>query len=612
MKKFSVLLMAILLVGICPTGAQAAGSVLGILEIRGIDNLADSVAAITAAAGNPVPSSVISQALLQGLLTDTGSGLNRLGNARLIWLANDTDAGDIVACLPVVDGGMAYLQSLREAGWANDKDAENGIQHFSAPGPSLIPWRDVYVVAIGNRLLAADNPEALQRAQTVLPELPPILPAEGDAAIQVRPAAILDAFSPQIQEGIDTLLQAVDNSPPEINAYNQLNLQAQLAVARAVEELTYGLGVASTTLNVHSRIVPKADTALETWLATLNTPTPKANVVNRPDALFAETLNLGDMSMIAAPYFRYYSKMIDIFAAQLPTAKLQSYLAQSRAGWALLDGNISIALYPPTRQHPLRWAEYGGAKDPVALRAIYSESIGQANDLMQSMLAAQPAGDLPFNLMQTPGETREVNGIAVDRISFNLEVKEELAQELPKGFPTQFDLELAWLPDGVLACMGEPELMDQLIASALTGGGSPIQDRPSWQALYPDPDPDIKDVFHIALFELLRAYVGLADKAFGTAHVTEIPAGPGNISGYSYSQDGTLASRIRISLTDLGAAIQKIIAAQTKAQQIRQAKWEAMMMDDADIEFPSGDPESAQPLSVQYELLDAATEGASD
>ena len=208
MKKWSFLLVTILLVGICPTGAQSADAVLGILEVRGIDNLANAAATFTEAVGNPVPGEVISQFLLKGLLSETGAGINRLGNMRLIWLDNDdANTGEWVVCLPVEDGGADYLKSLGEAGWANHDGDDSDIQRFTAPDPAPVPWPEIYFAAAGSQLLVSDAPEALRHMQAILPNLPPILPAEGNLALQLRPAAIVDAYSPQIEEFMDTLLK---------------------------------------------------------------------------------------------------------------------------------------------------------------------------------------------------------------------------------------------------------------------------------------------------------------------------------------------------------------------------------------------------------------------
>jgi len=610
MKKWSFLLVTILLVGICPTGAQSADAVLGILEVRGIDNLANAAATFTEAVGNPVPGEVISQFLLKGLLSETGAGINRLGNMRLIWLDNDDpNTGEWVVCLPVEDGGADYLKSLGEAGWANDDDGNDGdIQRFTAPDPAPVPWPEIFFAPAGSRFLASGAPGGLAPVEAILPNLPPILPAEGNLALQLRPAAIVDAYSPQIEGVMDTLLKAAGKNLAIAQAYKELTFRTYLAVACAVEEVTYGVGISSSTLNLHARIAPKAGTTLATWLTTLKAPSAKANVVNQPDALFADTMNLGDASLLAGPYYRYYSKVIDILADKLPAAKAQSYLAQSRAIFSLLGGNVSWAIYPPTRQNPFRLVEYIDVKDPVALRAIYSELIALENDVMQAMMSIQADEEMPFTLSLTPGESREVDGVPVDRLVYSLELDEDVAAILPKGIPTKFEIELAWLSDGIIVCFGESELTDQMIASARSGGGSAIQDLPSWKAAHPDPEATI-GASHVALFDLLRAYVALADQAFGTAYAAEIPDGPGNMACHNYVQDGTLAGRVRIKLADISAAIQKIEEAQARAQQASQANWEKMMREDGDVEFPEGDLEPMEPFEdepVEENSLDDA------
>ena len=563
MKKSNALLLSVLVLcaSLSPALAADAPAVLGILEIRGLENLAGSAFKLTQAAGQPMPREMVSMMLYRALGTMSGMGIQPNGKVRAVWLEGETEKGSLALLLPVENEGADYLASLGQAGWKNESETAGGIEHFIPPEGSGVAWEEVYFLKRGSTLLAGQSAEDVRKADAAMATLPPILPAEGDVVLQIRPAAMMAAFGPKIMEQVDAAFVAPAGAPAESAAMGKLYVRGYVAVAKQLEECTLGLGLADGNLNIHTRAVPTAGSTLEKWLATVRKPSAAASAVNLPGALFVETMHLGDLNLLAPAYFQYLEELMGLMP-QTPSADFtKTYMADAKTCWAQLSGDFGIALLPPTKENPLRFAEYVGLKDPAPLRALTRQMVQSANEMMKTM-GGDPNMPAPFQWDLAFGEPREYREIPVDRLTYRLTAGEPVKAMWPEGLPTELNIEMAWVPGGVLASAGEASLTDAMVDRALDGVASPVSDLSSWKAFYPTPEPGLVDLSHIALFDAIRSYLDLY--APGTAAET-VPAGPGNLDGASYLAIGGLMSRVRFSLADIGAIAQKAQEAQQKA-----------------------------------------------
>ena len=145
------------------------------------------------------------------------------------------------------------------------------------------------------------------------------------------------------------------------------------------------------------------------------------------------------------------------------------------------------------------------------------------------------------------------------------------------------------MPGGVLAAVGGPALVESLVDRALDGGAAPLATWPAWQAAYPDPDRNLVDVSHVALFDLVRAYLGLVDANVGSAYAAYVPEGSGNLESCSYLMDGAM-SRLRIRLDDIAAISAKIQEVQAKAMAAAMAPSSGVDAESIEpAEAPAGD-----------------------
>ena len=602
MKKCHILLIAaalLVLVG-SPAWSVEAPQVLGLLEIRGLDNLAASAFELSKATAQPVAREAVSLLLYNVLGTMPGMGISPNGTLRTLLLEDGPDKGSGVLLLPVENEGQDYLTNLGQAGWESASETADGILHFIAPDGAGTPWKDVYFQKAGAILVAGRTAADVRKGAAAMPGLPPILPVEGDAAFQIRPAALVKAFGSQIEEQFNKALQSPE-APPEAAAMGTLYIRAYLAAARQVDELVVGLNVADGQLKFHSRVAPVAGTTFTAWLGTLKTPDPTAaTIANHPDALFAEALNLGDLDLLAPVYFRYMDALMAAMPGQPGADQMKTYIDSARTYWDRMAGDFSILLLPPTAEQPLRLAEYLSLKDATGLRELNRQLIQDANEMMKSMLATngQPP---PFQIDLAFGEPREHRGVAIDTLSYSVTLGNEMAPLWPQAIPTRFTLEIAWFSDGLLAVMGDAALTDSLVDRALEGASAPLAERPAWKAAYPDPDENPIDFTHFALFDTLRAYLELMDNLNGSSLAANIPDGPGNIEATSYVALGGFMTRVRLNLADIGAVARKIQEAQEKArsEMLKQMDWEGEMaiedepgaLDDPEME--PWDPDAA-------------------
>lgn len=566
MRKMRILILSTLALCAClpMTWGADAPAVLGILEIRGLDHLSGSVFELTKAAGQPIPREMVSMMMHGALGTMPGMGLQPNGKVRAVWLEGDTEKGIQALLLPVENDGDEYLASLGQAGWKNESETADGLLHFVAPDGSGVAWKDVYFLKRGATLLAGPGAEDVRKADATRATLPPILPAEGNLALQIRPAALMAAFGPQIAESMDQAFKAQPGAPREVAAMGELHARAYIAVAKQFEAFTVGLGVADGNLNLHTRLEPVAGTTLAKWLATVRPPSAATSVVNLPGALFAETLHMGDLNLLAPAYFRYAEALMKLVPQEDAADSFEGYLENAKACFEQMGSDFGIALLPPTKENPLRFAEYVALKDATALRALTRQMVQDEN----AMMAAMEAGDteMPIKVELAFGEPREYRAIPVDHLTYRLTPGAQLLPIWPERLPTELAIELAWIPGGMLVSVGDPALTETLVDRVLDGAASPISDTSSWKALYPMPEPDLVDLAHFSLFDTLRSYLELYADA-GAA--TEIPEGPGNLATSSYIALDGLMNRVRFGLSDIGAIAAKVKEAQEKAMDAR-------------------------------------------
>lgn len=577
--------------------APAGAGVLGVLEIRGIDNLGDAVLELTQAVGDPVPKEVVTMGLHGVLGTPAGVGLVPNGTLRSLWLDNDSPSGSGALVMPVPDDGSAYLAALADAGWTTESETADGLLQLAAPDVQVLPWKNIYIQKGDGSLLIAPSAADIRQAAAALPTLPAILPVEGVVAMQLYPVALVNAFEPKIRAQMDEAFSAMQDELEPSAAIGRLYMEGYMAAARQIQSFAQGIAVGSGHLNLHMNVTPVGNSLLGRWFATIQPPAPATGVVNLPGALLADTAHLGDLQLLAPTYFRYVKRVFQAMPASMPAETLTTYMDLLKTYWDEIDSDLGIALLPPTRQAPLRMAQYLSLKNPANLRASTATMVSLANEMMTAAMDAAP--EAPFHLELVQEEPREYREIPIDRMTYRFQPGEALAQVWPAGRVVEVHIEQAWLPDAVLAGIGGQDITDLLIDRALDGTATSIAENDGWQAFFPRPEPALLELAQIAVFDGLRDYLGLLDTITDDESADFIPAGPGYLGALAYRANDSMMSRLRISLADISAVAQKVQEAQQRAAALHQSQMEAFQqeleadgydfqeLDDDDLDEPA-------------------------
>jgi len=600
MNKWTTLLLTlvVLCVSWMPALAADAPTVLGIVEIRGLDSLSASAAELGQAAGQPLPKEMISMMLYGMLGTMPSMGIQPEGTLRAVLFKDEGPEPAMAILLPVEDEGKNYLSGLGAAGWENEAETAEGIQHFIAPTDSQLAWKEIYFLTRDNTLIAGPTAKSVRMTDAVLPSLPPILPVEGDLAIQIRPSIALQAYETELQASLDQTFKN-PNTPAEAAAMGQLYVKAYLALAKQIDEVVFGLGVADGNLNIHQRMTPVANTTLAQWMGSIGIPSAATSVVNLPDALLAEVANVGDMNIIMSAYFRYMEEIMTLLYKQVDDDGtmeefMGTYMENAKKYWTQMDGDFGLSLLPPTKEYPLRLVEYVGLKDSSGLRDLTRQIVEDANKMMQATLAADQAP--PMGIEIALGEPREYRDVPIDTLTYQLKPGAQIESMWPESVPTKLTADLAWIPNGLLLSIGDTAQTEGLLDRVLDGTSAPITQRASWKAFYPTPERNLLDVSHVAIFDTIRSYMKLvasySDDAAGAADM--IPSSPGNIETASYMAIGGMMTRLRFSLADIAAIAEK-------AQEIQQAQKtaQAAFMEEMQMEMDAMNNEDFQTMDEE-------------
>ncbi len=341
----------------------------------------------------------------------------------------------------------------------------------------------------------------------------------------------------------------------------RLYIEGHLAVGRQIQSFAEGIGVGEGHLLLHVDMTPVAGSRLARWVATIESPSPATGVANLPGAIFSAAAHLGDLSLIREPYFRYMEQLLGIMGRQMPADSMTDYLESLKAYWENSGSDFGLAVLPPTREAPLRMAEYLSVRNPAALRGLNARMIGAANNLFQASMATAPSQPFTFELVA--GESREYREIPVDRMTYRLTAGPDMAKIWPEGRTLELGIEQAWLPDGVLVGIGGSDITDQLVDRALDGAAAPISDLDAWKAFFPRPGSGGDG--RAAVLDGLREYLGLLDSVTGEEMVQAILAAAATSPGSPIARPPASAPACASASTTSAPFAQKAREAQQSA-----------------------------------------------
>ena len=600
MKKWMLSILALLLIpAILP--AHAAQPRL-ILEVRGIENLANSVVEAAEAVGHPIPRELITMQLYSAIGLFSDQGLQPNGTFRAIWM--DGDSHERIALMLPLEGDVsAFLQNLGQAGWETGEEAGNGAFTLTAPGGHLMPWEAISALPFrNNKLIVAQNPSDARDAAAAFADAPAILPAEGVLALHLFPAYLLEQYAPLVDAMMEDALDDLSGDVAPVADMQKASVRFYMNLLRQVDSATLGLGVANGNVNFHTRVVPVAGTVLDQWTRSLQSPSSLLHAVNFSQALYVDAANMGDTSLIADLLIQYVDMFYTGFASAADVKPLKTAASRFPLFWAQFAGDAAVALLPPAEGYPVRAVQVASLNDAAVARGLVQENLQELLQCLLSLAADEEDAVAPDITLDSARTYRDV---PIDSLTFSITPGEGAA---PQNWPfgkMQFAVELAWINHALAVSIGDPSLTPALIDRVLDNSAAPLLSIPQWRKFYPHPDNDLLGMSHMDIFKLIRTYANYFARLTGEeVPADSIPEGPGYLSTLTYRDAGGLMGRSRFELSAVKEIVELAERSRAQAQAQQEALIQAMMESgefppallmqnewefDDDEEFDSGD-----------------------
>ncbi len=535
---------------------QSEPAALVVVEIRGLDQLVETVQALSAATmGMPLPKEQLEGPIGQLLMTPDFAGLDRKGLIR-IYLLSDSASKNVpaVLSLPVLGDGSAYLDLLAEN--MDQQNVVDGIEHFRAAEGARTIFPELYVKAVGGQVLLSQAASFVAKVEQLLSEgrvISSQLPVEGAFAVEVELGTILNTYGPQMEKKMAEIKKLTSGAKTEgqqdVGAMLDAEYEMVQAIARQVDRLVIGWGVKAQKLESQLRVEAVEKSMLAEVLASIRTPSPVFQQSLPENALLAEAGHWGNMDIWLEPYGQFIEKLYGAMGPQMaPFQQVMTETLKSMKG--LYSGDIAIALLPPTAEHPIQFVEVLGITDAEAMKKVMATML----ETFSKASAAGPAG-MAAQIKQ--GESRMHGEVAVDSFVYTVELPAEATQALPpvlKAILQNMKYEMAYLEGAAVVAMGPPEVMDATIDRFLAAKGTPIFQSPAVQGLFPELADAPMDAGYVHLMEILRDYLALSEK---TAQVLPmLPPVKGTLASVEKVEGNAVTLRTRLGLADLQAFFQ--------------------------------------------------------
>ncbi len=395
------------------------------------------------------------------------------------------------------DDRQAFLDLLAAESWSNEPDTPEGYQVF-VPPPA--PFR-YYIAAADRNTVLSKDPDALRAALDLYPSIPALLPAEGDIVKQYRP----DFLKPS--RGTPFL------TPDTISLFRH-----------HVDTVTSGLGIDADTLALQAVLPPLPASKLADLLASCGPIPPSTACVNLPGAI--ASFAAGPVPALPA------SPLVG------PAGAFDRYLENQP---------FSATLYPPAAPVSLpRALAFFGLNDLPDARSALHALLARHPDAL-SLASPDPYRDIAVDTLsiaspasRTPSAA-SIDAPLDDLFGSNPPAWALLADSLASP---NLPISLAWLPDGLLIAVNDPDsaLLHAAIDATLDGGLATRQfeQSPAFRAAYPYPDGPALVVAHLdlpAILDLLPVKLVFKD--------TPLPD-PCPIDLFAYiASDSSLVTRLR-------------------------------------------------------------------
>jgi hypothetical protein len=544
---------------------EGSPTVLGILEIRGLDNLVEAAAELSTALGNPNAKDLYSRVAYRAFGSFPGGGLAGDETIRVVMLSQGLATQTVVLLLPNMAGHPDYLSDWEQMGWVHVSETADGVRHFqNQQGPGLWGMNSVYALSYGDQLIIGASTTDIRQVERILSDLPPILPAEGVVVMQINYSVVADLLESALPAVFEKMSGA--QSGAKMAEGMQSYFHWYLRLLKQLKTGVLGLGIADEHLNFHVRMEALPESTLAKWMASVQEPSEQMAAVNLPGAFWVQTLHAGEPRYLDESYFAMLRALSGMSPKEGNPEFYQNYLAFLKNVEELDDGHSGFAFFPPLPGEPIRFVHYIGLKDSTRFSHLIQQLPSFFTEAMVPSIAGGLEGEMPTFALDLD-EPRQYQDIPIEALRLSIQLPETGDAPIPAGFPTNLQGEIAYLPTGAVFSIGESNLMNQVLDHLLDEKFTPVENLASWKAFFPSPEDNRFFVMHMDLFEAARSY----SKFLGMLNVPDfsayLPASPGSLDGYGYRENNAFMSRFRFRLADI-AAFQKSLRQMAQPQRM--------------------------------------------
>ncbi|MBP7828928.1 MAG: hypothetical protein KA248_03310 [Kiritimatiellae bacterium] len=564
MKRMLALWMLVAL--ILPSARAELPPVMVTVEIRGLEAMAEQVGNLATDVGAPLTKEMILQTLGGFMMAPEFEGLATDGTIRLFVFdpqaAGTAGEPPVLISLPVQGDGAAYLEAVST--FMQPGEAVDGVTEYAADpaSPAPFPMQSVFVAPAEGQLLVGaqqalvrDGLQALRDGQLASANLP----ASGTVVLSVPCRRNADKLEPLIEQMTQAAAAAPSAGPIDASRVLQAEFKGLIKLLRQTENVMIGLKADGSALTISTLIEPAAGTVLQRVIGELRAPSAKVSSLIPGNALLA-----------MSGFFVLPDEFLDAYAEM--TDEMYGAMGESFAGLApalregleaikgQFVGDYAFGIVPGSGNLPVDFIQVIAIRDMAQVKGAMDKMIAAVQQMSAAAAAqaAEGAEKQPFSMKIEVGEPRAYEGVDITPYHYVIELPEEAKSEMPAFLSqwfTDMKYELAYVDGHLVYTIGSSTVMDNVIDSLKGGGGVPVSADAACRALLPDLPAAATDVSWIKILDLVRTFMKAVPDV--PAEVMDgLPATSLMLAGFSETENGNLASQIRLSRSDLATMAQ--------------------------------------------------------
>lgn len=565
------LCLAMIIAIVAPLRADAAQPAVT-LEIESIDKLIADVATVSKTLGQEAMEPAMMRGAVGGMLNVPGlAGIDTSKPVQVHVFLPEVKAGDpgftpdklipfAALVLPLSDNGQAFSSAVKSQFPVTKKTGS--VHHFSNPGDGeMIPPQELYLAALGNRVILCKQPGAAEVALASLkasgaPSSAIRFPGTVKAHIDIETAVSF------VETAMDQMTAMISEQPvPEEMAMNPAEIldaeaKALIQFMRELRSLTVGIKVSPSSIDFYDRLTPRAGTKTAQWITDLGSPSEQYLSFLPEDALFASVgTGINVIDQIAEPYSELLEKIFGAMGPQF--SKLGPVMQEMMVDMkGMYGGDLAMGVIPLKGGSGIGFVEMLAVTDAAKAKEVIDKMYVAFNDSFGE--------SLPGLKMKTE-EAREYKGVEIKGYSYDVDAAAQPTNATPLAMPMpewidDMKWEMAFSGNNVIYTMGKPEVMNAAL-DGLGGPGKSIAKSGSFAKLFPQTKGTVVEFHTLSISGLIREVLAMLPDMDQAALATIAKDSEG-IAGYTQAAKGNLIGVDRISFSEIKAIMGAVPAIQ--------------------------------------------------